>query len=246
VSALRAPRRIAVALHGIEPATFERCALIRDWLDDFGIDRATLLVIPAPDLHPFSDRSPELAAWLAERATVGDALAQHGLRHLRTRRAPAGRALLTRLQGGMSAEFVGLDRAEARRAVQSGHRVLHLAGVDARGFVAPAYAYTPALRAAVAATFDWWASLGGLHRGTRLGGDCTRAPALCLGTSSALRRAASPWMVRAGARLAGDVLRLDLHPADFDHGRNVAAAEAVLRRARTRTAVTYDELAAAR
>jgi hypothetical protein len=25
---------VAVAIHDIEPATFERCALIRDWLDD--------------------------------------------------------------------------------------------------------------------------------------------------------------------------------------------------------------------
>ena len=46
---------IAVSLHDVEPATFERCALIRDWLDDLGVDRVTLLVIPAPDLHPFHD-----------------------------------------------------------------------------------------------------------------------------------------------------------------------------------------------
>jgi hypothetical protein len=52
-------RRIAVAIHDVEPATFERCALIRDWLADHGIDRATLLVIPAPDLHPFFQRRPD-------------------------------------------------------------------------------------------------------------------------------------------------------------------------------------------
>ena len=31
-------RRLAVAVHDIEPATFERAALIRDWLDDLGVD----------------------------------------------------------------------------------------------------------------------------------------------------------------------------------------------------------------
>ena len=45
-------RTLAVALHDIEPATFERAALLRDWLDDLGVDRVTLLVIPARDLHP--------------------------------------------------------------------------------------------------------------------------------------------------------------------------------------------------
>jgi len=30
-------RRLAVAVHDIEPATFERAALIRDWLADLGV-----------------------------------------------------------------------------------------------------------------------------------------------------------------------------------------------------------------
>ena len=34
VTRTRPRRTIAVALHGIEPATFERCAVIRDWLDE--------------------------------------------------------------------------------------------------------------------------------------------------------------------------------------------------------------------
>jgi glycosyltransferase involved in cell wall biosynthesis len=76
---------IAVALHDVEPATFERCALIRDWLDDHGVDRVTLLVIPARDLHPLSDRRPEIATWLAERVRGGDAVAQHGFQHFRAR-----------------------------------------------------------------------------------------------------------------------------------------------------------------
>jgi hypothetical protein len=72
-------RRLAVALHDVEPATYERCALIRDWLDDHGVVRATLLVTPAADLHPFDRRSPELADWLAERRAAGDAIAPQGI-----------------------------------------------------------------------------------------------------------------------------------------------------------------------
>jgi predicted deacetylase len=233
---------LAVSLHDVEPATFERCALIRDWLSDLGVDRVTLLVIPAPDLHPFHDRRPDLAEWLEECARGGDAVAQHGFQHRQMRRAAQPRQFVARVQGGTGAEFVGLDGDETRRAVLAGRRLLKLAGVQPRGFVAPGYAYTSALRATLATTFDWWAGLGSLHRADRAS---THAPALTLGTSTAFKRWTSPGVVRLGARLSGDLLRLDLHPADLDHTRCVGAVERVLRGARERSAVTYDELASA-
>jgi predicted deacetylase len=224
---------IAVAVHDVEPATFERCALIRDWLDDHGIERVTLLVIPAPDLHPFHDRRPEMVQWLAECRARGDAIAQHGFQHRRSAAAPR--------RSNPAAEFAGLDIDETRRAVDAGRRVLRLAGVHPRGFVAPAYAYTDALREIVAGSFDWWAGLVRINAPAR----STLAPALTLGTSSGLKRLTSPWLVRAGALAAGGVLRLDLHPADLDHPRHIGAVEGVLKRARrgVREAVTYDDLA---
>ena len=106
---MRPDHGVAVAIHDVAPATFGRAALIRDWLDDHGIDRVTLLVVPAPDLHPFSTSSPELVDWLLERAGRGDAIAQHGLTCRLT-------------------EFSGLGEDEARRAVDSGKRLLKLAG----------------------------------------------------------------------------------------------------------------------
>jgi predicted deacetylase len=224
---------IAVALHDVEPATFERCALIRDWLDDHGIERVTLLVIPAPDLHPFHDRRPEMVEWLAECTARGDAIAQHGFQHRASCAAPR--------HSNPAAEFLGLDAEETRRAVEAGRRVLRLAGVRPRGFVAPAYAYTDTLREMLETSFEWWAGLVRIHQPGR----STLAPALTLGTSSALKRLASPWLVRAGALAAGDLLRLDLHPADLDHPRHIGAVEGVLQRAhrRVRHAVTYDDLA---
>ncbi|HEV3470304.1 MAG TPA: ATP-binding protein, partial [Pyrinomonadaceae bacterium] len=49
------------------------------------------------------------------------------------------------------AEFAGLDPEATRASIAAGRRVLSLAGVEPRGFVAPAYAYTPALRSELAA-----------------------------------------------------------------------------------------------
>ncbi len=74
-------RTIAVALHGIEPQTFERCALIRDWLDDHGVDRVDAARHPARDLHPVGERSPAMIDWLAERRRLGDSIAQHGFQN---------------------------------------------------------------------------------------------------------------------------------------------------------------------
>lgn len=200
-------KRIAVALHDVEPATFERCALIRDWLDDHGIDRVTLFVVPAPELHPFADRSPELAAWLTERRCRGDAVAQLGLEH-------------------RDGEFDGMAEEDARRALLSGRRLLRLAGVEPHGFVAPGYAYTGPLRAALRSTFDWWVTLAGVQR---RGSPTLRAPLL--------------WP-RIGM-LAGPLLRVDVNPGDLDRPKQIWAFEQVLRRAHGREAVTYDDVAGA-
>jgi predicted deacetylase len=236
--------RIAVALHDIEPATFERCALIRDWLDDHGVGRVTLLVIPARDLHPLGERSPEMAGWLAERRRRGDSIAQHGFQHeqLSHRHTPLG------ARSRRAAEFAGLDGAETRRAVEAGWRVLKLAGIEPDGFVAPAYAYTRALRRVLPAKFRWWAGLLRLHRtsAARDGDPRQRlAPAWSMGTESSLQRMLSPSIIRAGSLLCGNTLRLDLHPADLQHPRHMLALEWVLHRAgRRREAITYDELLA--
>jgi predicted deacetylase len=231
---------IAVALHDVEPRSFKRCAQIRDWLALRGVDRVTLLVIPAPRLHPFDSVSPELADWLRGRRSAGDCVAQHGLRHLRTQRTGPLRSLHAALAGGPAAEFAGLDADASAATVDAGRAVLGAAGLSARGFVAPAYLYTPALRSALPARFDWWADRWTVHtpRG-RL-----RAPALCLGSSTNLRRRTSPALVRALARLArSGPLRLDVHPADFDRPRHVAVIERVLDQAAGRECATYADLA---
>jgi predicted deacetylase len=238
--------RIAVALHDVEPATFERCALIRDWLDDHGVDRVTLLVIPARDLHPMAERSPEMTSWLIERRQKGDSIAQHGFQHKQLRRGAISRRTILRARRGRSAEFVGLDGDETRRAVNAGWRVLKLAGIEPDGFVAPAYAYTPSLRRVLAERFRWWASLLRLHRlPTPRAEDRARllAPAWGMGTASPLARVLSPLLVGAGAQLCGHTLRLEVHPADLQHPRHMIALERVLEGAGgRREAITYDEL----
>ncbi len=248
-----ARRQIAVALHDIEPATFERCALIRDWLYDHGVDRVTLLVIPARDLHPLGERSPAMTDWLRERRARGDSIAQHGFRHEALRRGAFAARSLVHARSGASAEFVGLDGDETRRALDAGRRVLKLAGIEPDGFVAPAYAYTAALRELLPRRFRWWAGLLRLHRPSAAVADRSArrarellAPAWGMGTNSPFQRAVSPCLIRAGGTLCWHTLRLDLRPADLEHPRHMMALEWVLARSGpSRRAITYDELVAA-
>jgi predicted deacetylase len=210
------------------------------------VTRVTLLVIPAADLHPIGARAPALAAWLRTRVACGDAVAQHGLAHKATAPARWPRSLLAAWQGGAAAEFPGLDRRDTVARVETGLRLLREIELDPSGFVAPGYAYTRALRETLREQFDWFADLRGIRMRY---GDGLDSPALCLGTSSPLKRGLSPVIVRAAGRArvgSHAVMRIDVHPADFDLRGHVATLEALLTRAADREPVTYDELLADR
>lgn len=139
------PDRLAVALRDIEPATFARCALIRDWLCDLGVDRMTLMVIPAADHHPFFQRSPALAAWLRERRALGDCIAQQGF-----------------VSGG------GRGRREAAAHALAGRRLMELAGLAPSGYHAPSLAHALGARRELVESFEWWIAPGLWRAGSLL------------------------------------------------------------------------------
>ena len=114
--------------------------------------------------------------WLGERRRAGDSIAQHGFQHSLSRTRVPQLRMLARSQGHSGGEFVGLDGEETRRAVHAGWRVMKLAGVQPDGFVAPAYAYTAALREALAVRFQWWAELLRIRSVPGPAGPGARAP----------------------------------------------------------------------
>ena len=233
-------RLLAVAVHDVEPRSFARVRDIRGWLLERGVSRVTLLVIPAADLHPIGARAPALAAWLRGRVACGDTVAQHGLAHQAARHPGWPRRMVASWQGGSAAEFPGLDADDALRRVQTGLRLLKEIELDPRGFVAPGYAYTRALRGVLGAQFDWFAEIGCVRTPSHR----LRAPALCLGSSTPLKRTLSPPLIRVAGRTSGPLMRIDIHPADFDLPGHVATLESLLDRADGRDVVTYDELVA--
>jgi uncharacterized protein len=235
------PGTLAVALHDVEPRSFARAKEIREWLLHRGVGQVTLLVIPAADLHPIGARAPALAAWLRGRVACGDSVAQHGLAHKASTTPNWPRNVLANWQGGQAAEFPGLGREDAAKRVHTGRRLLREIELDPRGFVAPGYAYTRALRGVLCDSFEWFAELRTVRGGA---GRNVRSRALCLGSSTRLKRALSPTLVRAASHGRGRVMRIDIHPADFDLPGHVATLEVLLDRAAGRDVVTYDEILA--
>jgi predicted deacetylase len=230
----------AVALHDVQPRSFNRCLEIRDWLGEQGVDRVTLLVIPAPGRHSFARRSPALHDWVHHQVDEGDVVAQHGLLHDRgARRCGPRRELVAWFQGGAAAEFVGLAATAARERVRAGRVILNDAGFDPHGFVAPGYAYTPALRAHLRKEFDWYADLARVFAGDN---HPVSAPAFCLGTSGIIRRPLSPLAARGFASFSHSVVRIDVHPEDFDHRSHKRALTRILERTSDLPAVVYDDL----
>src|SRR5439155_24354630 len=132
-----------------------------------------------------------MTRWLLERSRAGDSIAQHGFQHEQLRRRGRSGRSLVHVPRHRAGEFLGLDGEETRRAVNAGWRVLKLAGLEPD--VAPAYAYTPALRSVLRRRFRWWAGLRRLHRSSAAADAAPLlAPAWGLGTESMLGRALSP------------------------------------------------------
>ena len=218
---------LAVALHDVQPATFERCALIRDWLYDLGVETRDAA------RHPRARAAPVLPALARARRLA--ARPPRRRRRDRAARAPApphaAAASAARpvrdFQGGAATEFPGLDEdatvASRRRrpARARDRRRCRRAGSSRPATPTPARCASTSRR-----RFDWWATLFGVAAAL------ARSPPRCASAprprSSARPRRRS---LRAAAALSGRLLRLDLHPADFEHPSHVHAVEAVLRRA---------------
>ena len=242
-----------MALHDIEPATFERCALIRDWLDDHGVDRVTLLVIPARDLHPLGERSPEMIRWLNERTaratrspSTASSTSSCAAAPFRARAAPAPRA------GGARRSSSG--STETRRAARS-TRAGGCSSSPGSSRTASSRPPTPTpLRCARCCRGG---SAGGpgllrLHRPPRrpTTDDRDDRPARRprsrrhgRRTSRAAQRLLSPSLIRAGLLLRSTRCAWICIRPTSQHPRHMMALEWVLGRSgRDREAITYEQL----
>jgi predicted deacetylase len=195
---------------------------ILDALDDLGISRTTLLVIPKHETREGRalelTECPRVVEALLGRQRAGAELVQHGLTHRAPAPPPAGARswLMHHCFARGEAEFAHLGRTEAARCLAEGRLLLGRVGIRPLGFVAPAWQQSPgAFQAVVEAGFGFTAFLG---RVVPLRGpfESKAAPALTFCAPGPLvdhpKRLVMRGLERLGRR--APLVRLALHPED--------------------------------
>lgn len=219
---------VLVCVHDVSPRHADRLREIDDLLARHGVSaRYSMLVVPE-FWHDHSLRDhPGFTAWLRELSARGVEMILHGYYH---RDETAHRSRLARLKAttmtASEGEFLGLDRAEARRRIEAGAAMMRdTLGQAPSAFVAPAWLYS-------AATREVLAELGFRVAEDHLrvwnpstGRTLLRGPVLGYASRDLRRTASSLVWSQIATRLLRPlpVVRLAIHPHDFD--RAVLARE---------------------
>lgn len=231
-----AARKLVVSLHDATPFHLDRMRKAEAVFRELGLAKLTYLFVPEyHGGHPAAGDAA-FAAWCrAERPFAVD-WHLHGYRHLEDAAPAAGgtgdflkRRLLTAGEG----EFLALDPGAQGRKLDAGKAAFRsVLGSDPIGFVAPAWLFNAHLAPALKARgFRYTEDQRRMYRvdtGARLD-----SPVITWATRTLVRKYGSLVVCPLLARLwaAVPVLRVAMHPFDFDHPETVAGIRSVLARA---------------
>lgn len=213
-------RSLVVSIHDVSPLTRQVTQTILERLNDFGVKRTSLLVIPDHHGkgHFLDDKG--FCAWLLEKVQAGHEPVIHGYRHLRARKNAEGlRAqLTTRIYTADEGEFYDMEESVAHRTVARARSEFQSLGLEPTGFIAPAWLLSqPAERALCRIGLQYTVRLGSvLNLQT---GEQWASQSLVYSTRAAWRRSASLlWNSCLNRCLQqNSLIRLSIHPPDFHY-----------------------------
>lgn len=239
---------LAVSFHDLAPHSRQVAHRCLADCAAAGIPQVSLLAVPQWHEGKRLDEDGALVNDLRQWAAAGHDICLHGWSHR------ADPALLTgrrqrfwgRHYTAGEGEFQCLDEAEAARRIAAGLALLRdQLGLPITGFTPPAWLINEAgLRALRASGLRYntrWSGLDLLCENRWL-----PAPTLVYSVRAAWRRVASLGWVRlwAARHRQAPVLRLAIHPVDYDHPAILLSLRRLLRSlGATRQPVTYRELA---
>lgn len=212
--------QIVVSLHDVAPVTREISEKILHDLAQAGVKVCSLLVVPDYHGKGRSCADGQFVRWLRDLEVSGHEIVIHGYYHERPARAEDrfARRFLTQSYTAGEGEFYDLPYAEALRRIEKARDEFREAGLHPHGFIAPAWLLGPeAERAAADAGMEYTTRL------TRVidlrTNESHRARSLVYSARSGWRRTLSlAWNATLARATANQPLvRLGVHPADFEH-----------------------------
>jgi uncharacterized protein len=229
-------RKVVVSLHDATPFHLERMRRAEAVFRDLGVEKIAYLFVPEYHGGYPAAGNAAFRDWCRESRPFRVDWHLHGYHHLEAPDAAAGgagdflkRKLLTAGEG----EFLALDEAAQKLKLEAGRAAFRAClDRDPVGFVAPAWLFNAALPGVLREQgFLFTEDQRRMYRvdtGARLD-----SPVITWATRTWLRKygslAVCPLLLRLWS--AAPVLRIAMHPFDFDHPETVAGIRRVLARA---------------
>lgn len=237
------PLSLVVSIHDLSPVTGDTVSRMLGDLAEVGVERSSLLVIPDHHHRGRIDEDVRFAEWLRAEVEHGHEAVLHGYHHLRPTREEEGLVtrLITRSYTAGEGEFYDLPMDAATGLLQKGKDALKSCGLSPKGFIAPAWLLGPEAERAVAAE--------GFSYTTRIGMVIDCVEDRCFPSRSMVYSVRAQWRRLASlvwnealfhALRHAPLLRISLHPPDWDHPAIRRHALACIRAAvREREVMTY-------
>ncbi len=211
---------LIVSLHDVSPQTFATSREILYDLQQIGVGKVSLLVIPDHHHRGHFLQDAAFCGWLKEMEELGHEIVTHGYFHQRERNAKesARDKMITRFYTADEGEFYDIDEAAALEKMRCAQDEFAKLGIHPVGFIAPAWLLSAeAGHAARAAGFRYTTTLSEIRNLTT--GAAHRSQSLVYSVRSGWRRMVSlGWNRFLSARLQDNpVTRLGIHPPDWSY-----------------------------
>ncbi|MCP2518868.1 DUF2334 domain-containing protein [Candidatus Aminicenantes bacterium AC-335-K20] len=145
-------KQLIVSIHDVCPYYFRETKDIVLILENIGISKICLKVIP----NYFGEwnilKHENFLKWLIERDNKGDEIIQHGYTHKNWKRKG--------IMDSIHSEFSSLNYNEAKESIEKGKRIFEEAGIICRGFTSPTWKQNKkVIKAITDCGFDYFTTL---------------------------------------------------------------------------------------
>ncbi len=240
---------LIVSIHDLSTVTRGTVARMLEDLGDVGVPVTSLLVIPDHHHRGRIDADPAFGEMLRRAVAQGHEAVLHGFYHLRPTKDGEGLATrwITRSYTAGEGEFYDLGRTEASELLRMGKEALGKTlgnrGVPLTGFIAPAWLLGAEAEEAVRAEgFEYTTRIGSVIECGEGRQDAFPSRSMVYSIRAPWRRALSLFWNEAlfHALRKSPLLRIGLHPPDWEHGAiRRHALDCIRKAAAERQVTTY-------